>query len=379
MEQVTGFVTSESAIVEFPPTGRVEGFDLARAVAVFGMVMVNYYVIFSSVDAFPRWYTLIADHLIGRAAVLFVMLAGIGLVLIAQRAAPSYRGPQMRKVRMILFKRSIVLLLMGALFMRYWGADILHFYGLFLTAGAFLLSASGRRLWGLALSCLLISTLLFCMMDGEPGIQEWIREPMPAAGIIDDFLFSGHYPAFPWLAFLFIGMWMGKHGVLSREEMKRKMLLWAGVVFLAVELLGRYAPGLLIDRLGVREGSFLDILFISNVFPMSPIFSISAAASSVIVIISALTIIRCPLFSRAAGVLARTGRLSLTIYIVHVFIGIGVYNLTSSLSHNGVYRIMTLSLTFGFCLTSIFAANLWFKYFSQGPFEWVLRRSSRSA
>lgn len=357
---------------------RIEGYDVARAIAVIGMIMVNYNVIFTGIDAYPDWYNEITDFLYGRAAALFIMLAGVGMTLMGRRALLLSNRSENKKVRITLFKRSLLLFFMGLFFMEWWSADILHFYVIFLTTGFFVLNASGSRLWGLVLSIWLLSTILYCFTDGEPGIQGLIIAPGFLFRSIDDLLFSGYYSAFPWLVFLLIGIWLGKQEIMSSESSQQKILKWALATFVGTELLTRYAPLILFEIMAFPDEGLLDQLILSDVFPTTPLFTISAASSSIIVIIFALTITRYRLLPALTASLAHTGKLPLTIYIAHIFIGLGFERLVSSQTSSELYQIIIVLFTFGFCLTIIFSSHIWFKFFEMGPLEWFLRRFSNS-
>jgi uncharacterized membrane protein len=65
-----------------PPGGRIIGYDVARALAIFGMVVVNFKVVMAASEADPGWLASLVGLLEGRAAATFVILAGVGLSLL---------------------------------------------------------------------------------------------------------------------------------------------------------------------------------------------------------------------------------------------------------------------------------------------------------
>ena len=65
---------------------RVVGIDVARAVAVLGMVLVNFKVLSNTREAGPGWLVALAERLDGRASALFVVLAGVGVGMLTRRA-----------------------------------------------------------------------------------------------------------------------------------------------------------------------------------------------------------------------------------------------------------------------------------------------------
>ena len=125
---------------------RIAGYDLARAVAIFGMV-VHHFELTMVADADPlsglaRWM-IIFD---GRPAALFLILAGVGITLLSRRAVDSGDVAQIARVRMTFLKRGLLLFGLGYLNLLVWPGDILRIYGVSLVLAAWLFDASDRRL-----------------------------------------------------------------------------------------------------------------------------------------------------------------------------------------------------------------------------------------
>jgi uncharacterized protein len=116
-----------------PPSRRIPGYDLARALAVLGMVVVNYTSMLEISRFSPAWLEPAVDFIYGRAAVVFVMLAGVSVSLMAIRRSLPY---DLRMLRNRLFRRSLLLLLAGLALWPWWAADILHFHAVFIAVGA---------------------------------------------------------------------------------------------------------------------------------------------------------------------------------------------------------------------------------------------------
>jgi uncharacterized protein len=370
---------SESQATSQSTSNRIHGYDVARAIAVFGMILVNYHSIFLHNQKLPEWFATLADLLYGRAATLFVMLAGVGLVLMSRRALKSYDPAALQQIRHRLFRRSVVLFIMGLIFMQWWKADILHFYGIYLTIGALLLAAPNRRLWGLVLVLFIASALFFCFMDGDPSVGGWFMAPNRVTEVFDDLFLNGHYPVFPWLIFLLIGMWFGRFVLMADTKIKRQVFLAALGILVATELLARDLPPLVFAGTtgSVGDGP-LGLFLMADVFPITPLFSISAAASAILVIITSLTISRYRFFAGIVDALQSTGKLTLTIYITHIFIGLGLQKFFTIQAGSATKPVLIIYFTFGYCLLSVLTANIWFRHFTRGPLEWLLRRLSGS-
>lgn len=370
----------DSNATSLPVSNRIDGYDVARAIAVFGMVLVNYHSILLDNQNLPEWFDALADLLYGRAASLFVMLAGVGLVLMSRRALKTCDPAAIAQVRIRLFRRSVVLLIMGYFFIQWWKADILHFYGIYLSTGAFLLKAPSRRLWGLILIFFVTSALFFCFMEGYPTVGGWLIVPEPnrVTGVIDDLFLNGYYPVFPWLIFLLIGMWIGRSVLMAGPRLKRQIFLAALGTLVCIELLARNVAPLVFAETGIQDDGALGLFLMADVYPITPLFTISAAASSILVIIISLTITRYRFFATFINALQGTGKLSLTIYIMHIFLGLGLQKFFVIKTGSEIEPVTIIYFTIGFCLFSVFMANIWFKHFTRGPLEWLLRRLSGS-
>ena len=68
---------------------RIPGYDLARSLAIFGMVIVNYSSFMGGWGVGPGWLVWLVELLPGRAAAIFVVLAGVGMSLMARQGRDS--------------------------------------------------------------------------------------------------------------------------------------------------------------------------------------------------------------------------------------------------------------------------------------------------
>jgi len=70
------------ATTDVAQAGRIEGYDLARALAILGMVVVHFALVMSSERADEGgWASKLIQLLDGRAAATFMVLAGVGITL----------------------------------------------------------------------------------------------------------------------------------------------------------------------------------------------------------------------------------------------------------------------------------------------------------
>ena len=87
-----------SDVVQARPPVRIEGFDVARAVAIVGMVVIHFTEALSY-ETMPARLQELVGLLDGRAAALFVILAGIGVTLMTRSAVSSGDAQAIRQAR----------------------------------------------------------------------------------------------------------------------------------------------------------------------------------------------------------------------------------------------------------------------------------------
>ncbi|MEC7725345.1 MAG: heparan-alpha-glucosaminide N-acetyltransferase domain-containing protein, partial [Planctomycetota bacterium] len=133
------------------PSTRLDGLDVARGIAFTGMVLVNYGVVMAMGGRNPAWIRELREACTGRAAALFVLLAGAGLALMVARAAARDPGRGAGEARRVYARRALALLVGGYAFYPFWEGDILHYYGVYLALGALLAPLRSRWLLLLAI------------------------------------------------------------------------------------------------------------------------------------------------------------------------------------------------------------------------------------
>lgn len=363
--------------------GRVIGFDLARALAIFGMVLVNFKVVMTlgdspefiywlaELDPDPAWLIRIAQCFEGRAAATFVMLAGAGLSLMA---AGAESPESLRAVRMRLWKRAIFLLATGLLYYPLWPGDILHYYGFFIAIGAFMLKVSGRKLWLAAAACASVFVALLFTFDYETS---WNWTTLDYAdfwtwrGFARNTFFNGFHPVFPWLAFLLAGMWIGRQK--AQGSLNAGRLFWIGLaIALAAEGTSRLAIAAVGADLDAHEPGLAEALLGTKSMPPMPLYLMAAGGTAVAVICLCLGAAERWPGAWWLKALAATGRLAFTFYVGHVVVGMGLLLLLGRLEDQSLAFSLACAAVF-FLLAVAFAA-VWTRRFRLGPLEWIMRR-----
>jgi uncharacterized membrane protein len=94
-------------MIDGSPGGRIVGLDLARFVAVVGMMAVHVWLYADLKTGEQLWFS---GQFTGRASALFAVLAGVGVVLSTR--TPLRRGRQMA-ARWMLVGRGVALIAIG--------------------------------------------------------------------------------------------------------------------------------------------------------------------------------------------------------------------------------------------------------------------------
>lgn len=199
---------------------RILGVDLARSLALIGMIAVHIVplrIMASENNFAPSWA---ASLFSGRASALFVLLAGVGLALLSggqNGPAPS----KLRSIRLNVLVRAWLIALAGfALGMLETNvAVILVHYGLLFLAAIPFLNMRRRTLGFWAAGWLLLSPLLYYV--ARPWVEGALDPSRLGASplftdlgtplvFVADLLLTGYYPLLVWFGFLLTGLFVGR-------------------------------------------------------------------------------------------------------------------------------------------------------------------------
>ncbi len=353
---------------------RVTGFDLARALAIFGMVIVNFKIAMTA-ETGNMLLMNFAEAFEGRASALFVILAGIGVTFLTNKARESSDGALVLKNRLSLIKRGLLLIAIGLVFTPIWEADILHFYGFYFLIAAAILTANDKSLLFISAIIMLIFPTLMLFLNYE---QNWNWSTLTYEnlwsfdGMIRHIVFNGFHPVFPWAAFLIFGVWLGRQD-LSQSLIRKKLLAGSLITLLVTEC------SFYLIRITIADGSVLEVtsedvtfLFSTSIIPPLPQYIISAGSSAVVVLVVCLYFSERFSESNINKWLYQTGQLSLTLYVAHVIIGMGILESIGRLENQTINFSLLSALVF--CVCGIVFSVVWLKFFKAGPLEWIFRK-----
>ena len=357
---------------------RIAGYDFARSLALFGLVVTNLsrgvehtdYGLSHFIQA--RLHSLIQ----GDPVTTFLVLGGVGISLLTQRVRITSDAHGIADNRKRLIKRAAALLVVGICCSLIWSTGFLGFYSICIVIGALLLTVSNRSLWLLAFVFVAISVVFLFFVYHYFNYYEVILnsetfpdgDPWTVKGMVFYLYYNRFHFRFSWIVFLLIGMWLGRREV-HHPKVRRNMLLGGIVVALIAEcILWMLIFGFpwLSRSLSIWEWN------IENFMPLFMPLDLFAKCGTATAIIGGCLILteKYPDAKWTKPFIA-TGQLALTLYVVHLIISRGL------LKALGVLDI-TLPLDLGsaviFCICAVIFSYFWRKRFERGPLEWGIRR-----
>lgn len=353
--------------------GRILGIDVARSIAIIGMIIVNFKIVFGE-EGSP-WLKSFAHIFDGKAAATFVVLAGVGLALMTNSAYKTQDKLKQKHSFKRILKRAVFLFITGLSYIVIWPADILHFYGVYMLISLwFLYKKPIYAFIGTWLSVFLFPVFMF-LLDYESGwdfntltyIDFWQPE-----GFIRHLFFNGFHPVFPWVGFMLYGVWFGKQNL--RDSVFLKQALAIGLsVFIGIQLL---STTLITTLAGDNASALEELVPILGTDPMPPLPFYMFNGLSIATVIISVCILISNKYKDSILIqsLNKTGQLALTFYVAHVIIGMGLIEVLGS-DKLGTYSItFSVGYALAFSICCIFFAVFWLKHKANGPLEWVIRK-----
>ncbi len=352
---------------------RIVGYDLARSLAIFGMVLVNYKIAMGAQQNGPAWLVDLAGLIDGRAAALFVVLAGVGISLLSQAGRVGKDPQRVARDRRTLLRRSLFLFVIGSLYTSIYSADILHFYGLYIAVAALALTTSERRLWVASVGLVLLFVALCFVLDYEQG-WDWkaleYQGLWTPSGAIRHLFFNGFHPVVPWLGFLFLGMVIGRQD-MGDATARRRVLAWGVGVALIAESASRILLHVLLRDTSADEAEVMVAVFGTGPMPPLPLYMLAAGGTACAIIAASVALGQMHGSKPWLRPFVATGQLALTLYVAHVLVGMAILEVMGRLENQTLpFALLAASV---FCATSVVFASAWRGRFKRGPLEAIMR------
>ncbi|WP_101525084.1 heparan-alpha-glucosaminide N-acetyltransferase domain-containing protein [Nocardioides houyundeii] len=330
-----------------PAQGRLVGVDVARCLALLGMV-ATHVLLTRDADG-----DLAVSHSLagGRASALFAVLAGVSIALLTGAGDPV-RGRERAARSAGLVARALLVGLLGLMLAALDSglAIILTYYAVLFVLALPFLGLGARRLFLLAAGWALL----------VPVASQWLRPRLPErgyaspsfeqlrdpGGLLSELLLTGYYPALPWLAYLLLGLAIGRLDLrrrvvpvalavggavlavvasavsdvlTSREDVARALLLDPpplGPAGSGAELLELVRGGMY----GTTPDTSWAWLLVRAPHSATPFDLVQTAGSAMLVLGCCLVLAASlpAVARRALAILCGAGAMSLTLYSLHV-------------------------------------------------------------
>lgn len=391
-----GMASSSRTVKGNPAARRLVGIDAARGLALLGMMATHVLPTFESDPQLtPTWVGLVFS---GRASALFAVLAGIGLALSTGKQQPL-QGTELWAARRGIAFRTLAVAAVG---LSIGGLEIniaiilVHYALLFLCVLPFL-GLGVKHLLALAAAWVLAAPVLAFLLRpwllaATPPLQlahnpKW--EDLSTPGVLlGDLFLTGYYPVLQWIAYLLIGLAIGRLAlttaavpvllvaagtvvaILAKWLSIVMMEDWGGRAALAAQLGNPSYPLaslLQVNLAGVEQsgsawwlatsaphsGTTLDLLHTSGV---------AAAVVGAFLLLDRLAQwVELDLLLPLRG----AGAMTLSLYTAHLCVMAALYGqpLPSGWTVEGVYWVQAAAVV---TIGGVFAVLAW-----RGPLEWL--------
>lgn len=352
---------------------RIIGIDVARALAVIGMIIVNFKVVLGENGL--NWVKSFVSIFDGKAAATFVVLAGVGLALMTKSAIKNNDEALLKIARNRILKRALFLFIIGISYITIWPADILHFYGVYMAITILFLTSNDKAIIISAITLIVIFPILMTFWNYEIG---WNYETLDyqnfwtIKGFFRNLFFNGFHPVIPWTAFMLFGYWLGKQDLHS-EKFIKKVFWISTIAFISLQVLSYFS--ILFLSVGNQDSANeLAEIIGTNPMPPLPIYMFNGISFAFAIITACIIIAQRFKNNIIIDALTKTGQLALTFYVAHIIIGMGFIEAINPTKMGGYAVEFSVIYALGFSLICILFAVVWRKYKKSGPLEWIMRK-----
>lgn len=349
--------------------------DVTRALALSGVVAMNFHTYLNGSGAsspidpsiWERLFNPNTGPLTTRFAAVFVCVAGIAVALMERSWASASRALSAR-----LLRRGFVLYAAGFALEWIWPGTIVFYYGAYFMLAAFLIHLSSRQLLALCVPIALVAAVIQGvraerLVDGD--FTSWL-DPVSITSLTDLMVrtfVSYTHPVFPWLAFLCIGIVIGRN--IDNFSRYRPRFLILGVSLVTIAYVARD----FMNHVAAKADNAAFMLMVSSTDPKSAGVPYTVGTVGTTLICIVVISILCDRWSQAPAIaaLARIGQTSLTFYMFHVFFYEIVVEIYEAVSATGLDTALVMSA--GCIVLASMFVLWWTRFIGQGPFERLYR------
>jgi uncharacterized membrane protein YeiB len=353
--------------------------DVTRAIALVGVVMMNYHAYLNTDKAFfpprpsfaERVFNPLSGILTTRFAATFVLVAGMSIALLVQSAMQSGNVELIRSAQMKLARRGLFLYAIGAAVQWVWPGTILFYYGAFLLISAVICTWSNRSLVAVSVASIAVSTGLSAWRGYQffqGNFTQWLSPtPNTPRNLLIRTFFDYTHPVFPWITFICAGIILGRN-LEHLAQLRTRIMLWSGVALFATFLIRTFVMP---DSITSQWDYVLQRALSTNNHDHSFLHVTSTLAIALLAFCSISLLTDSRPTSRVVEFLARTGQMTLSIYLAHVLIFNLVVHWLNWVRPTGLDTALVLSLSF--YVVAVPVSSMLKRRYGIGPCERVYR------
>ncbi|BDV30296.1 heparan-alpha-glucosaminide N-acetyltransferase domain-containing protein [Microbacterium terricola] len=341
-----------------PP--RIPGVDLARGLAVFGMLAAHLLWIDAFDWAQPETWN---DITRGRSSILFATLAGVSIGLFTGGATPL-QDRALSLARRRLVARGLLLWLLGVVLLAT-GVPVyvvLPTYAVLFLIAIPLTSLSARTLLVVAGALALITPFAQAPLDALPL---WQTTP----GVALSAVLGWHYPFVTWSAFVVAGLGIARAGL--DRLLVQVWLLWAGAVLAFVGYTWDAVAG------APEDASGWAAVWTADAHSSGLLEVIGSGGFALAVIGACLLLCRTPVRAIVLPVRA-VGSMPLTAYVGQL-VGWAIAAGLILGAPEDLAGFRDLQPFWVFVVVTLLGCTAWALWVGRGPLEWLTDRMTRAA
>ena len=358
---------------------RIPSLDVTRAIALVGVVMMNYHAYLNTDKAFfpprpsfaERVFNPLSGILTTRFAATFVLVAGMSIALLVQSAMQPGNVELIRSAQMKLARRGLFLYAIGAAVQWVWPGTILFYYGAFLLISAVICTWSNRSLVAVSVTSIAVSTGLSAWRGYQffqGNFTQWLSPtPNTPRNLLIRTFFDYTHPVFPWITFICAGIILGRN-LEHLAQLRTRIMLWSGVALFATFLIRTFVMP---DSITSQWDYVLQRALSTNNHDHSFLHVTSTLAIALLAFCSISLLTDSRPTSRVVEFLARTGQMTLSIYLAHVLVFNLVVHWLNWVRPTGLDTALVLSLSF--YVVAVPVSSMLKRRYGIGPCERVYR------
>jgi len=341
---------------------RINSIDFLRAVGILSMIQIHMGMYLTEyMDKHLTFYKFMNNF--GQiAAPFFLTTIGISLMIsLSNRKNNAFSH---------IGKRSLFLIFSGLLFINIWQADILHYIGIYLLIAYLFTKLNKFQRTINAVLILVLSQVMLKLISYTSGwevIGYKLANFWTLQGFLNNLLSNGFYPMFPWLFFPVVGTIIGEYLLHSIKTNKESNFIFGSILIGIILTL----TGIFMNTLSPWKITFYPATITYAIFHLG-IFMISLGTFYYLFDNKNTKESIKDKITKLLSPITYSGTIAFSIYILHVIIGLGIFELTIGFNHlplSGViaYTVVILILLGLLCKEFVKKLNL-------GPFEYLLKK-----